>query len=295
MSYAIVSMKKKKFLDKMEVNEIFDEIEVKLPALKEKNQKKYAQKMTKALKKYKVGHLVLSNDLKPFEDFKNTVMQNSHDIITGKKLYKVLLKTVLQDISKSMHFEMEKMNVAMLVDEASADNIELIQRIAEDVKSLTLVTNNAYRFEQIVEELLKSKGIVVQLVNQKQGNLKRKHVILNIDYANTTLEKMNLPMEVLVITNSTSPVNLKNSFNGIVIRDIDIYLGKQVEKFRTLELCEAYVYQTMKRIKENEFRFQHSDYKINGYIGNNGKIEQADFERLGKCFLRNKKQKTRKI
>lgn len=295
MSYAIVTMKKKKFLDKMEVNEVYNELEVKVPALKEKNQRKYAQRMDKILKKYKVGHLVLSNDLKPFEDFKNTIMQNGHDIITGKKLYKVLLKTILQDVSKSMHFEMEKMNVAMLVDEASADNIELIQRIAEDVKSLTLVTNNAYRFEQIVEELLKSQGIVVQLVSQKQGNLKRKHVILNIDFANSTLEKMNLPMEALVITNNTSTVNLKNSFNGIVIRDIDIYLGKQVENFRTLELCEAYVYQTMKRIKENEFRFQHSDYKINGYIGNNGKIEQADFERLGRCFLRNKKQKTKKM
>ena len=89
-------------------------------------------------------------------------------------------------------------------------------------------------------------------------------------------------------------VNMKKSFNGIVIRDIDIYLGNPVESFRNIELCEAYIYQTMKRIKENEFRFQHSEYKINGYIGNNGKIEQEDFERLGRCFLRNKKQKNQK-
>lgn len=294
MSYAIVSMKNKKFLDKVEVSEIYNELNVKIPALKEKNQKKYAQKIVKILKKYKVSRLVLSNDLKKFADFKNIIMQNNHDIVTGEKLYKVLLKSILQDVSKSMHFEMAKMNVAMLMDEANADNIELIKRIAEEVKSLTLVTNNAYRFEQIVEELLKSQGIVVQLVNQKQGNLKRKHVIMNIDFANTVLEKMNFPLECLVITNSMNRVNMKKSFNGIVIRDIDIYLGNPVESFRNIELCEAYIYQTMKRIKENEFRFQHSEYKINGYIGNNGKIEQEDFERLGRCFLRNKKQKNQK-
>lgn len=295
MSYAIVRMKKKKFLDRMEVNEVCQELEVKLPAFKEKKQKKYAQKMVKVLKKYKVGNLVLSNDLKGFQDFKAIIMQNQQEIITGRKLYKVLLKTILQDVSKNMHFEMEKMNVAMLVDEATSDNIELIQRIAESVKSLTLVTNNAYRFEQVVEELLRNQGIVVQLLNQKQGNLKRKHVILNVDFANTTLEKLNLPLEALLITNSTNIVTLKKAFNGIVIRDIDIYLGKKIENFRTLELCEAFVYQNMKRIKENEFRFLHSDYKINGYIGNNGRIEQADFERLGKCFLKNKKAKSQNI
>ena len=83
---------------------------------------------------------------------------------------------------------------------------------------------------------------------------------------------------------------MKNGFNGIVIRDIDIYLNKKVEKYRTLELCEAYMYNYMKRIKENELLFNRSTYKINGYIGNNGKIEQEDFERLGKIFLKNKKQ-----
>ena len=85
-------------------------------------------------------------------------------------------------------------------------------------------------------------------------------------------------------------VNMKRNFNGIIIRDIEVFLGRKIEKFRTLELCEAYVYRSMKRIKENETRFQLSEYKINGYIGNNGKIEQEDFERLGKVFGNDKKQ-----
>jgi len=289
MSYAIVSFKKKKIFDTLETNTICDELEIKIPEFKEKKQQKYAKKMNKILNKYKINRVVLSSDLKNFEDFKNIMMQNNYDVISGKKMYKVLLLMMLQDVATYMKFEKEKMNVGILVNEYSADHIELIKRIADEVKSVTLITNNAYRFEQVVQELLKNQGIVIQLVNTK-AKLKRKHVFINFDFSDIELEKLNLPNETVFITNSGVPVKMKQSFNGIVIRDIDIYLGRKVEKFRTLELCEAYVYQNLKRMKENEVRFQHSNYKINGYIGNNGKIEQADFERLGKIFLKNKKQ-----
>lgn len=294
MSYAIIEVKKKKLFDKIDVNEVCDELEIKIPEFKERKQQKYAEKVDKILKKHKVNRVVLSNDLKNFENFKNSILQNSHDIITGKKLYKVLLLNVLRDIAKLMNFEKEKMNVAILIEEYSADHIELIKRISDEVKSVTLVTNNAYRFEQIVSELLQNQGIVVQLVNQNQVNLKRKHIIINIDFSNELLEKLNMPCDSLIITNSVTPIKIKNSFNGIVIRDFDIYLGHKLEKFRNIELCEAYLYQNMKRIKENEIRFNHSEYKLNGYIGNNGKIAQEDFERLGKIFIKNKKKNLKK-
>lgn len=288
MSYAIVSLKKKKILNAIETNEICDEVEIKIPEFKGKKQLKYAKKMNKILKKHKVNRVVLSNEMRSFEDFKNSMMQNNFDVIDGKRMYKVLLLTVLQDIANCTNFEKEKMNVALLINEYNADHIELIKRISDEVKSLTIVTNNAYRFEQVIHELLQNQGIVVQLVNAKT-NLKRKHVCINFDFSVEELQKVNLPNETVLITNSTKPVSMKQSFNGIVIRDIDIYLGKKTEKFRSLELCEAYVYQKLKRIRENENRFRHSNYKINGYIGNNGKIEQADFERLGNLFIKKKK------
>lgn len=289
MSYAILSLKKKKIFDTVETNEVCDELAVKIPEFKERKQQKYALKMTKILKKYKVNRLVLSSELKNFEDFKNVMLQNNYDVINGKKMYKVLLLSLLNDISKLMKFEKEKMNIALLINEYSADNIEIIKRIADEVKSVTIVTSNAYRFEKIIQELLQNQGIVVQLANQNV-NLKRKHIIINLDFSNTELAKVNFQDEVMIITNSISPLQMKQRFNGILIRDIDIYLGKKIENFRSLELCEAYIYQNMKRIKENENRFQHSEYRINGYIGNNGKIEQADFERLGKIFMKDGKQ-----
>lgn len=290
MSYAIIDLKKRRLFDSIEVNEVCDELEIKVPEFKESRQLKYAKKINKILKKYKVNNIVFSNELKKFVDFRNVLMQSNKYIITGRKLYKVLIPTTIRDISKYMNFAKEKMNVAILIDEYNADNIELIKIIADEVKSVTLVTNNAYRFEQIVDELLKSKGIVVQLLNKEKTNLKRKQIIVNLDYSNVDIEKLNVPNECVLITNSVIPQKMRKGFNGIVIRDIDVYLDKKIETYRSIELCEAYIYNYMKRIKENELIFNRSTYKINGYIGNNGKIEQEDFERIGKIFLKNRKQ-----
>ena len=290
MSYAIINLKKKKLFDGIEVNQICDELEIKIPEFKENKQEKYAKKISKILKKHKVSNVVLSNELKKSVDFGNLILQNNNYIITGRKLYKVLIPTIIRDISKLMKFDREKMNIAILIDEHNADNMELIKIIADEVKSVSLITNNAYRFEQLVDELLKSKGIVVQLLNKGKVNLKRKHIIINLDFLNADVEKLNVPNESVIITNSLIPQKMKNGFNGIIIRDIDIYINKKVEKFRSMELCEAYIYNYMKRIKENALLFNRSTYKINGYIGNNGKIQQEDFERIGKIFVKNKKQ-----
>lgn len=290
MSYAIIDLKKKRIFDSIDVNEICDELEIKIPEFKEKQQLKYAKKINKILKKYRINNVVLGNGLKKSIDFNNLILQNNNYIITGKKLYKALLPTIIRDISSLLKFEKEKMNIAILIDEYNADNIELIKILADDVKSVTLVTNNAYRFQQLVDELLKSSGIVVQLMNSDKTYLRKKQVIINIDFSNTAVEKLSFPNEAVFITNSFTSQKMKNGFNGIVIRDIDIYLNKKIENFRSLELCEAYIYNYMKRIKENELLFNRSTYKINGYIGNNGKIEQEDFERLGKSFMKNKKK-----
>lgn len=290
MSYAIINMKKKKIFSNIEVNEICDELEIKIPEFKENKQRRVAEKISKILKKYKVNNIVLSNEFENLTSFENVIMQNNNYIIKGKRLYKVLIPKTINDVSHMMNFEKTKLNIGILVDEYNADNIELIKIISDEVKNVSIITNNAYRFEQLVDELLKSKGIVVQLLNKGKINLKRKHLIVNLDFSSMDIEKLNVPNECILITNSVEPQKMKNGFNGIVIRDIDIFLNKKNEKYRSLELCEAYIYNHTKRIKENTLLFNRSTYKINGYIGNNGKIEQEDFERLGKIFIRNKKQ-----
>ena len=290
MSYAIINLKKRRIFEKIEVNYVCDELQINVPEFKRRNEQKYAKKISKILKKHKINNVVLSNELKQLVDFENIIIQNNNYIITGKKIYKVLLPQIIKDISNLVNFECEKMNLALLIDEYNADNVELIKILADEVKSLTLITNNAYRFEQIVDELLRDKGIVVQLANNGKINLKRRQLIINLDFSSMDIGKLNLPNEAVIITNNTEIPKIKNSFNGIIIKDIDIYLNKNVKEFRNLELCEAYIYNYMKRIKENELLFNRSTYKINGYIGNNGKIEQSDFERIGRIFLKNKKQ-----
>lgn len=294
MSYAVIEKKKRSFWNRVETSFTCDEMRLKVPEGKEKQQIRYAKKVDAVFKKYKVNRAVLSKDCSTWKTFQNKLQENSHDIITGKKMYLVLLPRVLEDVSRFLKFERERMNVAILVDEYCADHMEVIQRICEEVKQVTIVTNHAYRFEQIIEELLRSQGIVVQLASQKQANWKRKQVIINLDFSPDRLEKLNVPKDCVVITNTSEPQALREGFNGIVIREIDIALGNECEAFRSIDLCEAYLYQSMKRLKENEKLFQQSSFRINGYLGNHGKIAQEDFERLGEILRSSSKQNVKK-
>ena len=86
MSYAIIDLKKKKFLNTIEVTEICNELEVKVPKFKENKQQKYAKKINKILKKYRVNNVVLSTELKNAVDFQNRIMENNNYIIKGNSL-----------------------------------------------------------------------------------------------------------------------------------------------------------------------------------------------------------------
>ena len=52
-----------------------------------------------------------------------------------------------------------------------------------------------------------------------------------------------------------------------------------------MALCEAKIYNYLKKINENDRVFEREGYKINSYIGENGKITMKEFQDLGKIIL----------
>ncbi|MBO5178926.1 MAG: hypothetical protein J6B87_01075 [Clostridia bacterium] len=290
MSYAIINFKERKtFFDTISIDEVCEEVKVNVPKFKEKTSERYGKKISKILKKYKVSNVVLNNELQKNELFKNILNENNNYIISGKRMYKVLLPTIIKETSKIMEMPVEKLNVAILADEYNIDNLDLIKYLSDIVKHVTLVTNNAYKFQKLVDELLHYNGISVRLLNKGKHTLKRENYIINVDFDAESLSKIIVPVNSIVITIPNEQYPIKKNFNGIVINDLNIYLNQDNENFSSLSLCEAYIYNYMKKIKENELLFNRSKYHINGYIGNNGLICQEDFERLGKIFQESKK------
>lgn len=290
MSYAIINFKEKRtFLNRISIDEVCEEIKLNVPRFKEKGSQKYGKKISKILKKYKVSNVVLNRELQKNEIFKNILNENNNYIISGKRMYRVLVPTIIKETSKIMNISIETVNVAILVDEYSIDNLDLIKYLSDMVKHVTLVTNNAYKFEKLVDELMHNSGVTVRLLNKGKHTLKRENYIVNVDFNSEALSKINIPINSIVISIPDDKYPTKKNFNGIIINNIDIYLNQEAENFNTLSLCEAYIYNYMKKIKENELIFNRSKYSINAYLGNNGSIYQEDFERIGKIFQESRK------
>lgn len=290
MSYAIINFKEtKSFFNRISVDEVCEEVKVSIPKFSYKTSQKYGRKISKILKKYRVSSVVLNDELKNNELFKNILYENNNYIISGKRMYKVLLPKIIKETSRLMGVETEKLNIAILVDEYNIDNLDLIKYLSDMVKHVTLITSNAYKFQKLVDELMHYSGISVKLLNKGKHTLKRENYLINIDFNVEALNKIVPPTNSIIISIPDVKYPIKKNFNGIVINDINIYLNQETENFNTLSLCEAYIYNYMKKIKENELIFNRSEYRINAYIGNNGNIVQEDFERIGKIFQENKK------
>lgn len=289
MSYAIVECEKKKIFNVIKTEEILNELHIKLPTFKEKKSQKFAKKVCKILKKHKVSSVVLSNELNENNVFKNVIHMNNNYIVTGNRMYVALTRKIIFDICKIIDTQIETVNVSILSHEFSIENLDLVKYISKSVKHLTIVTENKKRFENMLEPLFQEDGIVITVLKNENCNIKRSQFIINVDYTEEEIKKLILSKESIIISVKSKIFNLRKNFSRIIINDLDIYLGKEIFNFRTLSLCEAYIYDYKKRANDNEKIFEKSEYKINGYIGVEGKISEEEFKKLSKAFTKKSK------
>lgn len=284
MPYAIIETVPKSFLKPIKVKCNVDEMLIKVPKFKEKKEVKYAKKINRILNQKKISNVVLTKDLMNLENFKNILYENNIYLITGKRLYRVLLMQVLRNLSELMNVEVEQMNIAFLVNEYNIENVDNIKYIANQVKQVTIVTTNLNRYQKVSESLFEQNGITMKVTDNLKTNLKNIMVVINYDFEIEEIRKVNIPRECIFIATNKKLSTLKKNFNGIIMNSLDIILHNDIEEVESLALTEAYMYDYLKKVKENEETFMKSGYVINGYIGSNGYISKTDFERVGKSF-----------
>ena len=294
MSYAIIECESRKIFKNISIEEVFDEVHIKIPKFKNKKSQKYAKKINKILKKHKVSNVVLSNELMENEVFKNVIYMQNNYIITGNKLYQSLLRKVLEDICSIVEVPLQTVSVEILCNEFSIENLDLVKYISQSVKQVTIMSENKEKFENIALELMSEAGIPLTVLENKTRTsaIGRTNFIINVDYGEEEIKKLIIPKDAIVISVRKKITELRKNFNGIIINDLNIYLGKEIQNFRTLALCEAYVYDYKRRNQENEKKFERSEYKINAYIGNNGIISEEEFKKIGKTFVKKSKNNT---
>ncbi len=289
-SYAIVMCRKRKLFHSIQIDEKLNELEIAIPHLTEKNELKYGKKVNKILKKRNVSNVVLSNEIMQKEKFCNCVSSQNNYIITGNRLYQALTKYILQDICNMVNIPMPTISLAILSHEFSIENLDLVKYISKEIREVVVLSENKERFDKMLEKFFNEEGIAIRVLENKHSNISSYPFIINLDYTEEEVNKLIISKNAIVISIKNKICALRKSFNGILLNDVEIYLEKEVKDFRTLALCEAYLYHYRKKIQENEKEFEKSPYRINTYMGNNGKITEEDFKRVGKLFTKKSKK-----
>mgnify|MGYP003297497857 CR=1 FL=1 len=166
MAYAVIDYTDKKWMRMMKVSESIGEVDIFLPPFKVSQSFKYAKKILKVLDKLKTNTIVLNKELMENNFFCNELLNNRKYIITGKRLYKVLLPRVLKDISYQMKINLAQMKVCLLLNEYSLENNDLIKNIAKEVKTLIIITENKEKYTKLINELFEEHGIILKVFDK---------------------------------------------------------------------------------------------------------------------------------
>ncbi len=287
MLYALVDYSTKQKFNKISSEEILGEVKIVTPKIKERNEKVLVRRIIKEMNTHKVENVLLSKELNQNINLCHALEESKKYIITGKRMSKALLNKFVLEISKYTKYSREKMNVLLLMNEYSLENIDLIESLSKDVKEFNLISRNYTKYEKTSLKLFEHYGYMINLYNtDTTKDFRRTNLIINLDFTEKEIQKIKISKNSVILSLNNFIKTVKNGFNGIIINDVEVTsLEKENDtRYRGLALCEAQIYKPLRKLKDNERLFNTEKFIINGYIGIKGKITAEEFEKIGRNF-----------
>ena len=222
--------------------------------IKEKKTIKIAKKIDKLLKKTNSNKIVLSKEIQKKEVINNLLYTMGYNIPDGKWLFEGLSLIVLDYIIQKYSLVKEECNISILVNDLSDDTLQNIKKIAQEYKSLNIVTNHIEKFKKIENDIMEELGLLITITNNKKKSLIKSSIILNIDFPNELINKYNINDEAIIINIRGNIKIHKKRFNGIIINDYDINVKQDIlendigvgyNKYYKKQIYEANFYKNM--------------------------------------------------
>lgn len=269
-----------KILNILRIEKIENKQIIYLPINKKSRERKI-EKVTEKLSKYlydnNIKNIVLENELMQNENIKNILYSNNINILDGTKISRFLVCNVIEKIYEYKNVKIEAGEVTLLVNDNDDVNIETIIMLAHNIKRLNIITSNIKKFKKIVEYLYNELGILIKLSNNIKTNLKSSDIIVNIDFPEEIVNKLEIPTDAIILNIPQNiNINLKK-FAGINIKswETEIPSKYKLEGFNEMTMYEASMYeqQDSKIFKQ----IQNDDIKIRRLIGINGIINTKEF------------------
>lgn len=287
MLYALVNDSAKQKFNQISAEEILGEVKITTPKIKENNQKRIVKRLIRKIDLHKVENVLLSKELISNANLCHALEESKKYIVTGRRMGKALLNKFITEISKYTKFSKEKMNILLLMNEYSLENIDLIEYISKDVKEFNLISRNYTKYEKTSLRLFEQYGYMINLYGlDVTKDFRRTNLIINLDFTEKEFQKIKIPKNCIIVSLNNQIQEMKSAFNGIIINDVEVTARKYESdlRYRGLALCEAQIYKPLRKLKDNERIFNLEKYIINGYIGNKGKITAEQFEKIGRNF-----------
>lgn len=273
-----------KFLHKIfnifRVEKLDDKTIINLP-INEKSKNKKNEKVIQKLSQYfnnnNIKIVVLEKKLMENSNIKNIIYSNNINILDGTRLDKFLVYNLIQKIYQYKKTNIQAGEITLLINENDDINVETIIMIAKDIKRLNIITNDIKKFRKIVDYLYKELGILIKLSNNIKTNLRSSDVVVNIDFPEEMLNKLEIPNNAIIL-NIPKNINIKSKkFSGVNIKDWEIEVPDKyvLEGFNTSIMYEASLY--TKPVMKVFEQIQNDDIKIKKLIGVNGVINAKEF------------------
>lgn len=273
-----------KFLHKIfnifRVEKLDDKTIINLP-INKKNKNKKIEKVIQKLSQYfnnnNIKIVVLEQTLMETTNIKNIIYGNNINILDGTRLDKFLVYNLVQKIYQYKKTNIQAGEITLLINENDDINVETIIMLAKEIKRLNIITNDIKKFRKIVDYLYKELGILIKLSNNVKTNLRSSDIIVNIDFPEEIVNKLEIPNNAVVL-NMPKNINIKSKkFSGINIKAWEIEVPDKyiLEGFNTSIMYEASLY--TKPVMKVFEQIQNDDIKIKKLIGVNGVINAKEF------------------
>ena len=262
-----------------------------LPMLEEQNikDKKFellAEKLNKDFNALYGVNIVLSSYLSRQEVF--TKCFKHLKMIDGTKIFNILLLELVGYICDKQGENMNEQNISILVNNDTGNIIQSILLLSENVKGITIVTNNINKFTDVGNQICDKLGMVVKVTNNKKKSLYKANIIVNMDFKEEDINRYTVNKDAVIINVYNKNVTYKKNFNGIIINSFETIFDKQDEQFfKTFNLYDSFdKVQLLETILCENTNFKNMRIKLNNskividkVIGNNGYITDLEFIR----------------
>ena len=271
------------YIEKMDKHKIIgrkiqlenDNIKIYMDLEKGKN----TRKLVKRLLLNETNNVVIDKELITCEKLINLLKSNDIKIFDGKWLEKYLILDILEYIINKKQIIKTETEIAITANEITDLLIEMIKILSKQYKKLTIVTNHIEKLRKIEKEIKEKEGILIILSNNKNKSLLKSQFIINMDFNQELINQYRIYEEAIII-NAEENIRIDAiRFNGIVINDYEIEIGRKefiwrdgIEKYRQRDLIEAelYVRDTYKNIRK---KIQKNNIKIKELYGINGIVK----------------------